>query len=316
MTGYDYTARIAPAALLAAGCTDVFRYITDPSWPKSIQAPEYAELAASPLRLHLNDETAADFMLGGYNVGVQQAQASRARARTVGAPDSSRIYYSLDIGATAAQIAVALDFLHGAADADGKGNVGAYGEYAFVTAALDAGFAAWGTVAWSAGRRDSRAFAWQTGEQRTVGGVTVDVNDINPAALGGPTAGGTSMGSYTMSAGWQTDYPDVAVALQQHIPVGTVIDEGLAAAYAMVRSFVSAERDGAIEAKLDQLLARPAVAQAPAVDVVALAAALGPQLHPTTDVNAFVAALLPHLPGAPDPVAFVDALLAHVKVVP
>lgn len=73
------------------------------------------------------------------------------------------------------------------------------------------------------------------------------------------------MGTYTMSAGWQNDYPDVAGPLQAHIPAGTVVDEAQAAGYAMVRSFVSAERLLAVEgkldavnAKLDELLARPA----------------------------------------------------------
>jgi hypothetical protein len=49
------------------------------------------------------------------------------------------------------------------------------------------------------------------------------------------------------------------------------------------------------------------------VDVGALAAQLGPLLHPTTDVNALATALAPHV-GAPDPVAFAAALAPHIKV--
>jgi len=123
----------------------------------------------------------------------------------------------------------------------------------------------------------------------------------------------TMTGSYTMGPGWQTDYPDVAPALQKHIPAGTVVDDGDAAAYAMVRSFVAAERAGAIVGKLDQLLARTAPAPAP-VDVHALAAELGPLLHPTTDVDALAALLAPHL-GAQDPAALASAIAAHFKVV-
>lgn len=121
------------------------------------------------------------------------------------------------------------------------------------------------------------------------------------------------MGTYQVSAGWQHDYPDVAGALQAHIPVGTVVDETQAAAYSMIRSFVAAERTAVIEAKLDQLLNRPV--SAPGVDVNALAGAVGPLLHPTTDVPALAAALLPHLPGNPDPAAFATQLATHIKVV-
>lgn len=105
------------------------------------------------------------------------------------------------------------------------------------------------------------------------------------ALLGGSgsTTGGGAMGSYTMSDGWQRDYPDVAAQLQAHIPVGTVVDETEAAAYAMIRAFVAAERTAVIEQKLDQLLA----AKPPVVDTTALA-------------NAVVAAITQHLSGGVD----------------
>lgn len=103
-------------------------------------------------------------------------------------------------------------------------------------------------------------------------------------ALLGGAAGGGDMGSYTMSAGWQTDYPDVAAQLQKHIPVGSVIDDGNAAAFAMVRSFVAAERAAVIEQKLDQLLA----VKPPVVDVSALAAQIVAAIegHLSTGVDA------------------------------
>jgi len=104
---------------------------------------------------------------------------------------------------------------------------------------------------------------------------------------------GAVMGTYTMSAGWQADYQDVADALQKHIPAGMVIDEGLAAAYAMVRSFVAAERGGNIVTMLTevlQLLKQQQPATAPTLapaDVDALAAAI---------VTPLAAALAPHIP--------------------
>lgn len=112
---------------------------------------------------------------------------------------------------------------------------------------------------------------------------------------GSLASSGGDMGSYTMSAGWQHDYPDVAAQLQQHIPAGTVIDDGDAAAYAMVRSFVAAERAAVIEQKLDQLLA----AKPPVVDVASLASQI-------------VTAILPHLTGGVDAQAVAVAVQAQL----
>lgn len=67
----------------------------------------------------------------------------------------------------------------------------------------------------------------------------------------------------------------------------------------------------------DAIVALAARAGQPVVtDVPALAAALGPLLHPTTDAAALAAALLPHLPGPPDPAAFATALISHITVTP
>jgi len=134
---------------------------------------------------------------------------------------------------------------------------------------------------------------YQFTNQASDGGWVLDYNAFRGdlETLRKVLGGTPTMATYTMSTGWQTDYPDVAAALQKHIPAGTAIDEGDAAAYAMVRSFVAAERAGAIEAKLDQLLARPA---APVVDVQALAAALAPLLTAGATADEVAAAVAAH----------------------
>lgn len=186
-TALDYSSAISGADLAAATVDGlykidtVFRYITDPSWPKSLQADEYADLIAHGFRVFLLDEGTADYMVNGSYAGFAggrvRAQQRRARANEIGA--TGPIFYSLDIGATTAQIDVALEFLAGAHSAD-PGGVGAYGEYAFVKAAADSGYPTFGTVAWSGGQRDPRAIAWQLARQITVAGVTCDVDDLNP----------------------------------------------------------------------------------------------------------------------------------------
>ena len=106
------------------------------------------------------------------------------------------------------------------------------------------------------------------------------------------------MGSYTVGDGWQRDYPDVAAQLQQHIPAGTTVDETKAAAYAMIRAFVAAERTAVIEQKLDQLLA----VKPPAVDTTAIAnqvvSAISGHLNVGVDVHAVAVAVQEQLAAA------------------
>jgi hypothetical protein len=172
---------------VSAGVDTVFRYITDPGWPKSLQADEYHDLIAHGIRVYLLDEGTADYMVNGsyagFAGGATRARERRARANQIGA--TGPIFYSLDIGATQDQINVALEFLAGANSVD-PGRVGAYGEYGFVKAAADSGYPIFGTVAWSAGQRDTRALAWQLDRQITVAGVTCDVDDLNPSLSTSP----------------------------------------------------------------------------------------------------------------------------------
>jgi hypothetical protein len=186
-TALDYSSAISGADLAAATVdgiwkiSTVFRYITDPSWPKSLQAEEYADLIAHGFRVFLLDEGTADYMVNGSYAGFAggrtRAQERRARANQIGA--GGPIFYSLDIGATQDQIDVALEFLAGAAAAD-PGGVGAYGEYNFVRQAADSGYPILGTEGWSGGQRDPRAIGWQMARQIDIAGVTCDLIDLNP----------------------------------------------------------------------------------------------------------------------------------------
>lgn len=193
MIGFDYTDRIDPAALVAADCAVVFRYLSNPGWPKNLTGAEARELLVSGRKIVLNYETTATFMLGGYSAGVTCARSARQQANQLGAPPTAKIFYSADFDASSSQVSILMDFLRGAASVDGAALVGLYGGLRAVQAAASAGYATWQTIAWSGGQWDSRAAARQTGEQRIIGGREVDVNQIiNLAALGawgGPTLG-------------------------------------------------------------------------------------------------------------------------------
>jgi Glycosyl hydrolases family 25 len=154
---------------------------------------------------------------------------------------------------------------------------------------------------------------WQYSDHVGDGGYILDMNawrgalpSLEAFLAGTPapttTPAGGTMGTYTMGTGWQTDYPDVAAQLQQHIPAGSVIDEGTAAALAMVRSFVGTERTGSIEIKVDQLAAA----------VAALAARVGTVPTPAVDVAALAALLAPHLTAGATAEEMAHAVAVHL----
>jgi len=186
MQAIDYSARIPGSTVRLAGYLHVFRYLGDPqAWTKAMTQDEVNDLRNHGIFIHLNYEQTADFMLGGYSAGQSFAKEARKWATSLGFGTHEPIVYSADFDASDAQIAILLEFLHGAADADGgKSNVGIYGGYKVVKAAIDQGYIGWQTYAWSYGQIDTRAVAYQHGTIY-VGGVQCDVNDMNPYYLQG-----------------------------------------------------------------------------------------------------------------------------------
>lgn len=155
---------------------------------------------------------------------------------------------------------------------------------------------------------------WQYTDKQSYGGQSMDFNAykgtvaelaalINGTAAPTPSTGGPDVNltdTVAVSAGFAARYQDTApdgFTAGANISVATLL-EGSA-----IRAANNEHLLNAIAAKIG----------AQTVDVNALAAKLGPLLHPTTDVAALVAALAPHV-GAPDPAAFAAALAPHIKV--
>jgi hypothetical protein len=192
IAGCDYSTGRPPAASLkAAGIGFVCRYLSSDGSAahfnkKDLTAAEIPVLHGAGIGIVLNYETTATFMLGGYAAGMQIARWARAQADSLGAPSSLPIYYSADLNATEEQVNTILDFLHGAADAEGsKTLVGVYGSYATVEAAAEAGFGyLWQTFAWSAGKWSAHAVLRQTHVGQEIGGAQVDLDQAMVADYG------------------------------------------------------------------------------------------------------------------------------------
>jgi len=155
---------------------------------------------------------------------------------------------------------------------------------------------------------------WQYTDKQPYGGQTMDFNAYKgtvqqlAALINGTTTPTPSTGGPVpnIPPSIAQDIPDVAKDFPPNGPYNddtAIIWADARAAAAMLYARQARDAITAFAAKLS----------GQSVDVGALAAQLGPLLHPTTDVNALVAALAPHV-GAPDPAAFAAALAPHIKV--
>lgn len=195
IAGVDYAWSVPPvSALKAAGISFAARYLsTDAS--KNLSALERDALHAAGISIVLVWETSGTSAQQGYAQGMSDGAEARKQATALGFPASLPIYYAVDFDATAAQMASVLDYLHGAADAEGsKARVGVYGSFAVVEAAAGAGFSfGWQTYAWSGGQWSSHATIRQTHNDQQVGGADVDLDEAMVSDYGqwSASSGGT-----------------------------------------------------------------------------------------------------------------------------
>jgi hypothetical protein len=184
-SGVDYAwSHPSPAALAAAKVAFVMRYLA-PDKTKSLTKAEATALAAAGIWCGVVWESTANRALTGRVGGVADAKAAQTQAAACGMPSGRPIYFAVDFDATAAQQTQINAYLDGAASVIGTARVGIYGGYYPVKRALDAGKAtwAWQTIAWSGGQWDTRAHIRQ-GAQKTIGGVSCDLNTSMQADFG------------------------------------------------------------------------------------------------------------------------------------
>lgn len=265
MKAIDYSARLPGSAVRAAGFTEVFRYLGDPNnWPKAMTTTEVADLWRNGIRIHLNYEQTADFMLSGFAGGQTFSHEARKWANYLGFSVNEPIIYSADFDANDTQVNIILDFLRGAADSDGGiNNVEVYGGFKVVNAALNLGYAAWQTEAWSYGKIDSRAMAYQSGTV-TINGVQCDLNTMMN------NQGGTNM-SGTIPQSIRDKWPSIAGQF-----TGTY-DDSTAIIWADAGARYAAQRADDIMTKLNTIAPTQGMALT-AADIDAIANAVARKL--------------------------------------
>jgi len=199
----DYTARIPPSALTAAGVSDVCRYLCYlpvGSW-KVITKGEYDELVAAGIGVTLNWELAANDWAHGESAGLAHGTEAVRMAKALGYPRGCAIIGSADFDMDRATWDNAARFYcRGFANAIRGGGYrpGVYGPWDVLTWVRDAGlmdvfWQAGMSTAWSGGRNRN---VWPGAHLRqrrhiTVGGQDCDANDIHIPTWGQMRAGGS-----------------------------------------------------------------------------------------------------------------------------
>lgn len=197
----DYTSRIAPASLKAAGVSGVCRYLSYlPSW-KVISQAEYDELEHAGIQVTLNWEYSSTDWLGGASLGAQQGTSAGQMARSLGYPVGRVIVGSADFNASLAQwpACQAYAVAYSAAVRSFGYRPGMYGSYDLIQWVADAGImdVFWQSMSTSYsngrnGRAHPLTHLWQR-RGGTIAGVGVDVNDQLSTPLWGTPPKGQDM---------------------------------------------------------------------------------------------------------------------------
>ena len=195
---------IAPAALLAAGVTDVCRYLAPlgrGDW-KRIKAGEYRDLLAAGLRVTLVWESYATDWLGGAAAGREHGVEAGRQATDLGYPPGATVFGSCDFDLAAADWPACRDYVAAFAAALHAAGYrpGVYGPWDALQRCADADLVevfwqAGMSRAWSGGRnaRDHpRAHLIQRAPAR-IGGTPVDRSDIIVPAWGQASTSGAVM---------------------------------------------------------------------------------------------------------------------------
>jgi hypothetical protein len=203
--GVDLSQHVADPHRLAASTVPggghpgfVVRYTTPdtPNNPqKQIKAPELAAIRAADLALCVVSETTAGRALAGYAAGRADARTAAAYCASLGMPPDMVIHWAADEDLTGAQVDA---YARGWRDEIGLARCGAYGGIKVISYLYDHHLISygWQAYAWSAGKLDPRATAYQWRNDVSLAGNTVDLD----AALGGGPCGPRDYGQWEAGA--------------------------------------------------------------------------------------------------------------------
>ena len=193
--GVDTAARIsAPVAAKIAeqNLTFVGRYLTDPSWWKSLTDDEVKRIHNAGVGILLIWETTAARCKDGEEAGKRDGYTAHSLAKQIGVPDNIVIYFAVDYDAPKSDYAAIEAYLYAAKLACAPYRCGVYGKADIVNSVHADAYMQ--CVAWSGGLVSSKTnvyqYQWSGGaESQAITkaiGIPVDMcrcEDLNAAGI-------------------------------------------------------------------------------------------------------------------------------------
>lgn len=182
--GIDTAARLTVAqakALKAAGYEFAGRYLVPAAWGKALTKAEAELITGAGMRLLTVWETYGERAKGGAAAGAADGAAARQCAQAVGMPAQGIIYFAVDFGAQAGDMAAIEAYLRAARANTGPYEIGVYGPYNVIEymAERQVCKAYWQCVGWSGGKHSKYRDVYQATFQQLVAGVLVDINECD-----------------------------------------------------------------------------------------------------------------------------------------
>lgn len=190
--GVDYAFhRPSINGLVAIGKHFACRYVGPGSSDKHLTPAEAADLSTHGLSIVANAEGTADGLLAGASAGTSWATSAHRHAVACGMPPDRPIYLSVDFDVTESQWSRIAAALRAAGQVLGPDRVGIYGGYDAIAWAARDKVARWfwQTYAWSQSRWHPLAHIRQYRNGVSLVGGTVDLNTAMVADYGQWTVG-------------------------------------------------------------------------------------------------------------------------------
>jgi hypothetical protein len=168
------------------GVNTVGRYLSNSTW-KGLNAGEVANIKAAGLQIfsiYESNPTSASYFSAAK--GKSDALDAYNLAKTVGQPEGTAIYFTVDYDAKAGDFPAILAYFQGIKSVLTSYKIGAYGSYTVLNYLHDNNAADYWfqTIAWSSGQHCSFLNIYQFQCDKTLGGVSVDYDNIEKADIG------------------------------------------------------------------------------------------------------------------------------------
>jgi len=182
---YSFGSGLTAAQIKGAGKHFVCRYLAPAGLGKVIKKAEFDSLVGGGVKVVLVWEWDGHDCARGRSGGASDAHEADQQVTALGAAGVPVYFAPVDFDA-GTNLAIADDYLDGAASVLGLPRMGGYGDYRRVQHWLNAGKVtyAWQTYAWSGGDLDGRAHLYQYRNAQRLGPAEVDYTKALKADYG------------------------------------------------------------------------------------------------------------------------------------